>query len=144
MLSIRVRNDGVLAVDHHAADAVSAQVEGLHLRHALLEIGLSTVGPRELLLVRRVGDRLEAGVVVRERAAVARALDVVLPPHRVDAGALAPDVAGHEGQVAEALDVVDAADVLGDAQRVVDGAPVGSPVEQRGPLDVLGRDLADL
>ena len=88
------------------------------------------VGLCELCLSCRVGDGLEAGVVVRDGPAVAGALDVVLPAHRVDARALAPDVAGHQGEVAEALDVVDAADVLGDAEGVVDRAAFRLPYQR--------------
>ena len=51
--------------------------------------------------------------------------------HRIDASALTADVAGHQRQVTEALDVVDTANVLGDAERVVDGAPVGLAIPDR-------------
>ena len=75
--------------------------------------------------------------------AVPRALDVVLPAHGVHPGALAADVTGHERQVAQALHVVHAADVLGDAQGVVDGAALGLSVDEGGALDVGRRHLGD-
>ena len=71
-------------------------------------------------------DRLETRVVGGNRTDIAGALDIVLAAHRIDAGALAADIAGHQRQVAQALHVVDAADVLGNAEGVVDRALVGS------------------
>lgn len=68
---------------------------------------------------------LEAGVVVGNRSAVSCALNIVLPAHRVDAGAFFAEVSGEEGEVAEGLDVIDAANVLGDSQGVVNGSEFG-------------------
>ena len=63
--------------------------------------------------------------------------------HRIDARALAADVSCHQYEVAKTLDVVDAADVLRDAQRVVDGALVGLSVYAGSLLDIGRRNLRD-
>ena len=67
-----------------------------------------------------VVDRLVAGEVRGVRAGVVEPLDVVLAAERVQAGRLVAEVPGHEHEVRERPDVVDAAGVLGDAERVED------------------------
>ena len=69
---------------------------------------------------RVVGDVPVAGQLVRERAHVAGALHVVLAAQRVDADAVAADVAGGHGEVGHAHDHRRALAVLGDAEAVVD------------------------
>src|SRR5262245_65796522 len=81
--------------------------------------------------------RLVARILGRRGAGVARALDVVLAAQRVDARALAAEVAGQQRQIAEALHVVDTADVLGDAECIVDRGAFGLAIPERGLLDVL-------
>ena len=70
-------------------------------------------------------------------------MNVVLPAHWVDAGAFLAEVSGEEGKVAEGLDVIDAADVLGDAEGVVDGAEFGGAIPEGRLLDIGGGDFAD-
>ena len=65
-------------------------------------------------------DVLEARQAVGERAHVAAALDVVLATQRVDAAAVAADVARQQDQADQGQDVVDRVVVLGDAQRPAD------------------------
>ena len=82
---------------------------------------------------------LVAGEVVRVRARVVQALDVVLAAERVQAGRLVAEVAGHQDEVRERPDVVDAAGVLGDPERVEDRrVPLGRVLAGRG-ADRLGR-----
>ena len=141
MFAVGIRQEGVFTVDDHGADPVAAQFERPHLGHAVLEINLSPPCFLELLLIGGVGDRLEAGVVVGKRAPVAGTLNVVLASHRVDAGSLATDVSGHQGQVTQALHVIDAADVLGDAERVVNRALICLPIYASGSFYVGGGNL---
>ena len=147
MILVGVGDQGVLAIDDHGVDAVfflPAHIESGDFGHRVtkVEIGL-LVGFFELFLEFGICDWLEAGVVGGDRSAVAGSLDIVLPPHRVDAGAFLAEVAGEEGEVAEGLDVVDATDVLGNAQSVVDGAELGFSVPEGGLFDVGGGDFAD-
>ncbi len=69
-------------------------------------------------------DVTEARVLVRDGAHVAPALDVVLPPERVQAGAGLADVAGQQREVDQGQDVVHAGDMLGDPQRPADLGPL--------------------
>ena len=102
---IGVGDDGVFAIDEHGMDAIffqAAEIERGDLGHGIakVEVGLLVGGP-EFLVGFLGNDRLEAGVVVGDGSAVACALDVVLPAHRVDSGAYLTEVAGEEGEVAE-------------------------------------------
>ena len=91
----------------------------------------------------RLVSRLEAGVIGWNGPGVARALDVVLAAHGVEAGALAANVAGQQGEIAQALDVVNAADVLGDAEGVVDAGFVGGTVPAGGLFNGRGGHFGD-
>ena len=141
--SIGIREQRVLPVDQHRPDPVACEIQSRDLRDTVLEVDFPPPGLLELGLVGRIGYRLEAGIVVGQRSAVAGPLNVVLPAHRIDARALAADVSCHQHEVAKTLDVVDAADVLRDAQRVVDGASVGLAVYAGGLLDIGCRNLRD-
>ncbi len=95
---------------------------------------------RELLAHVGVVPGLVAGEVVRVRARVVQALDVVLAAERVQAGRLVAEVAGHQDEVRERPDVVDAARVLGDPERVEDRrVPLGRVLAGGGP-NRLGRN----
>ena len=106
---------------------------GISAPHALLEL------PHDLGVV----DRLVSGQVVRVRARVVQALDVVLAAKRVQPGRLVAEVPGHEHEVRERPDVVDAARVLGDAEGVEDRRVPLARVLARGGADVLGGDSRD-
>ena len=144
---IRISDDGVFAIDKHGVDAIffrSAEVEGGDLGHRVSEVHLGLLVELFKLLVELLrGDGLEAGVVAWDRSAVTCALNIILPTHRVDAGAFLAEVSGEEGEVAERLDVIDAADVLGDAEGVVDRAELGGTIPLGGGLDIIGWDFAD-
>ena len=84
-------------------------------------------------------DVLEARQLVRDRAHVAAALHVVLAAQRVEARAVAADVAGQQRQVDQAEDVVDRVVVLGDAERPADHRAVGVRVGVRRLADQIGR-----
>ena len=80
-----------------------------------------------------------AGELVRERAHVAGALDVVLAAQRVHADARPADVAGRHGEVGDRHHRGRALAVLGDAEAVVDRAVAAGGVEPRGAAQVAGR-----
>ena len=147
VILIGVGDDGVFAIDEHGVDATffeSAEVEGSDLGHGVSKVHLGLLVEIFELLVRLGRDYgLEAWVVIGDGSAVACALNVVLPTHRVDAGSYLAEVAGEEGEVAEGLDVIDAADVLGDAEGVVDRSEFGSAIPEAGLLDVGSGDFAD-
>ena len=80
------------------------------------------------------------GQPVGQGAHVAAALDVVLATQRVDAAAVAPDVAGQQDEADQGEDVVDRVVVLGDAE-----GPADHRARRRGEgvgqlADGLGRD----
>ena len=83
---------------------------------------------------------LEAGQLVRDGAHVAAALDVVLPAQRVQAGAVAADVAGQQREVDQREDVVDRVVVLGDPERPAQDRAVGARVRERQLADHVGGD----
>ena len=85
-------------------------------------------------------DVLEARQPIRQGAHVAAALDVVLAAERVDAAAVAPDVAGQQDEVDQGEDVVDRVVVLGDAERPADHRLVGRREGVGELADRLGRD----
>ena len=58
---------------------------------------------------------------IGKSAGVTAALDVVLPPQRVDSRSRPSEHAAQQSQVAEGTDIVRAAGVLGNAHGVVDG-----------------------
>ena len=91
-----------------------------------------------------VGDVAVAGQLVGERAHVARALHVVLAAQRVDADAVAPDVAGGHGEVGHAHHHRRALAVLGDAEAVVDGRVAAGGVEAGGGAQLGGGHAGDL
>jgi hypothetical protein len=79
------------------------------------------------------------GQLVRERAHIAGALHVVLAAQRVDAHALAPDVAGGHGQVGDGHHRGRALAVLGHAQAVVDSGIAAGGVKAGGSPQLLRR-----
>ena len=85
-----------------------------------------------------------AGELVGEGAHVARALHVVLPAERVDADALAADVAGDHGQVGHAHHHRRALGVLGDAEAVVDRGVAGGAEEPGRGAQLVGVDAGRL
>ena len=144
---VGVGDEGVLAIDDHGVNTVfflPAHIESGDFGHRVtkVEVGL-LVGFFEFFLEFGINDWLEAGVVRGHGSAVAGSLDIILPPHRVNAGAFLTEVTGEKGEVAEGLNVVDATDVLGNAQSVVDGAEFGFSIPEGGLLDVGGGDFAD-
>ena len=71
-------------------------------------------GSLEHLPRRIVGNVAVAGQLVREAAHVTGALNVVLPPERVQTGARTPNLPGDQGERDQATRVVGAVDVLTD------------------------------
>ena len=101
VVPIRVGDQCVLAVNEHGFDLITTAIQGGYFRNSTLEIDLFAVDLLKFFLVLRIIDRLKAGVVARYRTAVTGTLDVVLAPHWIDTGALAADVARHQGEVAQ-------------------------------------------
>ena len=114
VVAVRVGDESVFAVDEHGKNLLAAEIERLDLGNSLFCIHFAPVERFELRFTGGIVDRLEAGVIGRNCADIARALDIVLPAHRVDTGALPAEIAGHHGEVAQALYVVDATDVFSD------------------------------
>ena len=106
-----------------AHDVDRAQLAVLHrLEHpGQVEAGLrrdgGAPGGVELRANVVVEDLLEAGQLVRDRAHVSPALDVVLPAQRLQARAPLADLAGQQREVDQREDVVDGVVVLGDPER---------------------------
>ena len=71
---------------------------------------------------------LESGQLVRDRAHVTAALDVVLSAQRVQARAVTADVPGKQREVDQRQHVVDRGDVLGDPERPAQDRPIGARV----------------
>ena len=84
---------------------------------------------------------LVSGQHVGQGAHVAGALHVVLAAEGIDAGALAADVSGEQGQVGAAHHSQRAVVVLGHAQPVEDQGPIGLGIEPRGGFEVGGGEL---
>ena len=121
---------GVLAQDVERRELAALHAVE-HLRQVPAALGRELAVPRRLEAragLHVVLDVLEAGQLVGDRAHVAAALDVVLPAQRVQARAVAPDVAGQQREVDERQDVVDRGDVLGDPQRPAQDRAVGARV----------------
>jgi hypothetical protein len=93
---------------------------------------------------RVAGDVTIAGQFVRERAHVAGALHVVLPPQRVHADAGAADIAGGHGEVGNGDHRGRALAVLGDAEPVIDRPVAAGRIEAGGGADRLGRNAGNL
>ena len=87
-----------------------------------------------------VGDVAVAAEFVREAAHVAGALDVVLAPQRVHAGAELADIAGGHGEVRHRHHGGAALAVFGDAEAVIDGAVAAGCEQAGGRAYVSGRD----
>jgi hypothetical protein len=121
VLRVRVGLRDVLALAVEAEEAaVERGVE--HVGDAQARLGLDFDAPvaLEQLAGDGVGHVAIAGQLVREAAHVAGALHVVLAAQRIDADALAADVAGGHGEVGDGHHRGRALAVLGDAEAVVD------------------------
>ncbi len=144
VLGVRVRLGQVLALDEDAPErAVDGRAE--HVRDAQAGFRMDRRAPQvgEQLTYRRIGHVAVARQLMRERAHVARTLDVVLATQRADADAFAPDVAGRHGQVGHPHDHRRTLAVLGDAQAVVDRGVRGGGVQPGGGAQLGGRDAGD-
>ena len=122
----------VVEAGHHLVEAVAGR-----LRH------LDAPGLGELPAHLGVVDGLVARQVGGVRARVVQPLHVVLAPQRVEAGRLVAEMPGHEHQVRQRPDVVDAARVLRDPERVEDRGVTLARVLARGRADVLGGYAGD-
>ncbi len=103
----------------------------------------SSVGALELGVQDRILDVLPADELVRDRAHVAAALDVVLSAQRDQAGAVASDMAGEQCEVDDRQHVVDRVVMLGDPKRPADLGTIGASVGVRQLANDLGADTGD-
>ena len=136
MGAIRVGHHCVLSIDDHRMNGLAAFVQCGDFGDAFFQINFSAIKSVEFFLISRIIDRLKTGVIGRHRAGIACALNIVLPAHRVNTRAFAPEVAGHQGEIAKTLHIVNAANVLGDAERVIDRAPISCAVHSRSFFDI--------
>ena len=104
----------------HVGDAQARLVAERHAPHALERLAGGVV--RHMAV---------AGELVRERAHVARALDVVLAAQRIYADAFAADVSGRHGEIGDRHHRRRALAVLGDAKAVVDRRIAAGRIETR-------------
>src|ERR1044071_5591463 len=102
VLPIRIRDDGVFAVDQHGLDAFATFLKGCHFGHGLAQIEVwPLISLRECVARSRVRDRHATRENKCLRTAIARPLDVVLAAHGIDPRSLDPEVASHEREIAE-------------------------------------------
>lgn len=80
---------------------------------------------------------------MREGAHVARALDVVLAPQRIDADPAPSKVSGRQGEIGDRQHRGRALAVFGDAEAVVDGPVAALRVQPGGGAHLLGRHAGD-
>ena len=103
MLGVGIGLRDVLALDVDALEgAFDRGVE--HVGDAQARLGVECGLPHllEQLADRVVGDVAVAGELMRERAHVAGALHIVLAAQRIDADAVAADIAGRHGEIGHA------------------------------------------
>src|SRR5258706_16215510 len=95
-------------------DSLAAHFQGSHLGDAAIRIQFAAIKFLELVTVFGLSDRLITGIFAWCGAGVACALNVVLSAQWIDPASFASEVAGNQREIAQALDVVHAADVFGD------------------------------
>ena len=113
---VRVGHRRILAHDVHAVDfAGEDRVDDFNHRQAALRI--QRTAPKVLDRRAQVGvfDRLVVRQEHRDQPGVRRALDIVLPAQRMQAGARPADLAGDQRERDQATGVVGAVDVLGNS-----------------------------
>src|SRR5258706_12556569 len=125
-------------------DSLAAHFQGSHLGDAAIRIQFAAIKFLELVTGLGVGDRLITGIFAWCSAGVTCALNVVLSAQWIDPASFASEVACNQREIAQTLDVIHATDVFGDAERVIDGSFVCSPVHDGGLLDILCRYTGDL
>ena len=130
VLGVRIGLGDVFALHIESLEAAADRVvEHVGNAQALLGIELDTPELLEHVARRVVRNMAVTGELVRERAHVAGALDIVLAAQRVHADALAPDIARRHGDVGHAHDHGRALAVLGDAEAIEDRAVAAGGVE---------------
>ena len=144
VLEVRIRHRRVLAHDVHAADlAVVGRVHDLDHGQARLAVELGAPELLESGAGLGVVHSLIVGIHHRDQARVRRPLHVVLPAQRVQPGAGAADLAGHQRERDQAAGVVRAVDVLRDAHAPEDHRAFGGGVGARHLADRLRGNAAD-
>ncbi len=135
----------VLALDVEATErAVERGVEHVGDPEARFAVEPGAPQPIEQVARRVVGDVAVSRQFVRERAHVARPLDVVLAPQRVHSRPWLADIARCHGEIGDGDDGGRALRVLGDAEAIVDGGVAAPGVEPGGGTDGLCRHARQL
>ncbi len=145
MSRIRVRLEDILALNEDALErAVRSRIQ--HVGDAQARFGIQGDAPvpreqRSRGLVRHVSI---AGKLVRKTAHVARALNVVLPTQRIDAGALLPDIAGRHGQIGYGHNRGGALAVLSHSKAIVDRCIAAGGIEPGGGAQIGGGNASQI
>jgi hypothetical protein len=134
----------ILALDVNAAEsALDGGVE--HVRDAQPRLFVERDAP-SLLEDRTHGvvrDVPVAGEFMREGAHVARALDVVLAPQRIDAHPAPPKVSRREGEIGDRQHRGRTLAMFGDAEPIIDCRIAAGGIEPRGFSDGVGGNAGD-
>ncbi len=138
---VRFRLERVLAQDVERAEFASLhRLE--HFRHVPAAFRGNGASPEAIELRAELVDLdvLEAREAVRKRPHVAAALDVVLPPQRIEARAIAAHVSGQQGEIDQREHVIDGIVVLGDPQGPADHRLAGRGERVRHVADCVRGD----
>lgn len=119
--------------------AIQRRLEHVGDAQAWVRLQGHTPGLLELGTHGGIGDVPITGQLMRERAHVTRALDVVLPTQRVHTYPFTADVASGHSQVGDAHHCGAALAVLGHAEAVVDGRVASAGIQPGCRTDLLGR-----
>ncbi len=141
-VGIGLRDVFALHVQRHEGMVVRG-VEHVGDAQARLRVQLHAPGRLEQRPRRFVRNVAIAGIFVRERAHVARALHVVLAAQGIHADAVASDIARRHGEIGHADDHRRTLAVLGDAEPVIDRAVAGGRVKPRRLANFLRRHAGD-
>src|SRR5258706_12218180 len=125
-------------------DSLAAHFQGSHLGDAAIRVQFTPIEFLELVAMFRLGDRLITGIFAWCSTGVTCALKVVLSAQWIDPASFTSEVACDQRGTAQTLDVIHATDVLGNAERGIDGSFACSHVQGRGLLDILCRSSGDL
>ncbi len=137
---IRIGHEGILPDNPHRPNLTLHRIiERFDLGDPLLRIHRNPPDLFELRLGNGIHYLLEAGIVVWQRPAIPRPLDIVLPPKRVDPSTSLTEIPGQERQITERLNVSDTTDMFCDPERVINPSPLRFGKIDRGPANIFRR-----
>ncbi len=138
---IGFRLSGILA-----DDVERIELAAFHRLEHIREIPPSSAGQlafhacSNLAMLSRIFDVLATGKLVRDRAHVAAALNVVLTSQRIDSRAVTSDVTAEQREIDERTHVVDGVVMFGDSERPTELGALGKRVCVGELADERGRD----